>query len=76
MIIQPITSATVARLNKAADGKLMSLLEWLNHTDHAEAFEEAGRLYYRVHVKTGRNITTIKELSTKRADGGVVVSWR
>lgn len=76
MTIKPITDQTVTRINKARDGKLASLLKWLNHTDHAEAFEESGRLYYRVHVKIGRNITSIKELSTKRDESGVVVDWK
>lgn len=75
MQIKPITSATVARLNKATDKKLTSLIEWLNHTSHAEAFELAGRLYYRVHVKIGRNITSIQEFSTMRNENGVVIEW-
>jgi hypothetical protein len=75
MTIKPITSATVTRINKAKDSKLRSLLDWLNHTEHAEAFEEAGRLYYRVHVTIGRNITEIKELSTKYDGTSVVVDW-
>lgn len=75
MTIKPINSKTVARIDAAKDNKLKSLLEWLNHTDHAEAFEDSGRLYYRVHVTIGRNITEIKELSTKRDATGVVADW-
>lgn len=70
MTIKPIKQKTFNDLLKLSDDKLNRRIEWLNHTGHCEAFEDSGRLYYRVKVTIGRNMAEIKEFSIMLAADG------
>lgn len=75
MATKAISSETLARLNKLHDEKLVSLIDWLNHTGYTYAFERGGRLYHHVMVGIARNITEKKTFSTKRGEAGVEIEW-
>jgi len=74
--MKAIKASTWTELQKLRDGKLESKLSWLNHTGYSEAFEEAGRLYYRFAVKLGRTFNEVKEVSTMRGETGVQIELK
>jgi hypothetical protein len=73
MILKPIKQKTFDELKTLRDRKLDSKLEWLNHTDHAEAFEDCGRLYYKIKVAVRRNIADCYTITTELTDTGKAI---
>ncbi len=74
--MKSITQKTWTELQNLRNEKLMSRLNWLNHIGSSEAFEESGRLYYRLTIKLGRSVNEIKEVSTIRGKTGIQIELK